>query len=247
MEKLPAKIHDDALPARVLTDAQEKFAVHFAAFGDPSAAYHHAYNVTTTRKASVQQMAYRLIRHPGIANRITALRNAAAAGDVMATRERLIADLEAMVDVDVASMVTLRVVPCAECWPDIAIAEAMGRGLKGEAPMPDLDAPNDGCAACAGAGRNVGHLTPTAELSLPARRLFKGLEFHDSGAVKRVLLHSQAALRIELHRLKGMHVDRSVNLTLNADLKPLKAGMTVEEALALMDSVETTDNVVSEQ
>ena len=249
METLPISTRDTSLPTRVLTAAQEKFAVHYAAFGDPSAAYHHAYNVTTTRRASVQQQAYRLMRHPGIVNRITALRNAAAAGDVMATRERLIADMEAMVDVDVASMVTLCVVPCAECWTDSAIADAMGRGLRGEAPMPELDDPNPACVPCAGAGRNVGHLTPTAELSLPARRLFKGLEFYDSGAVKRVLLHDQAALRIELHKLKGMHVDRSINLTLNADLKPLKAGMTVEEALALMDSVEVTDNnsVVSTQ
>jgi hypothetical protein len=123
----------------------------------------------------------------------------------------------------------------------------MGRGLRGEAPMPDTDAPRDDCPGCVGAGRSVGHLTNTAELSLPARRLFKGLEFFDNGMVKRVLIHDQAALRIELHKLKGMHVDRSVNLTLNADLQPLKAGMSVEEALALMDSVETDNSVVSDQ
>jgi hypothetical protein len=240
-----------AIADHPLTDSQERFATHYATFGSPVDAYRAGYDVTTTNVRTMRTAASRLLAHPAVARRVTALRNALAAGDVLATRERLIADLEAMVDVDVSSMVDLRVVPCAECWQDSALADAMERGLSGAAPMPDTGAPNPACVACAGAGRNVGHLTPTADMPLPARRLFKGLEFFDSGAVKRVLWHDQAALRIELHKLKGLHVERSVSLTLNADLKPLKAGMTVEEALALMDSVEVTDpdndSVVSQQ
>lgn len=70
--------------------------------------------------------------------------------------------------------------------------------------------------------------------------MFKGLEFFSDGGVKRVLLHDAAQLRIELHKLKGMHVDRSVSLNLNADIPPLKRGLSVEEALAIMQEIAPT-------
>ena len=65
--------------------------------------------------------------------------------------------------------------------------------------------------------------------------MFKGLEFFPDGGIKRVLLHDAAQLRIELHKLKGLHVDRSVNLNLNAEIKPLRDDMTHDEALALLN------------
>src|SRR6202008_1647956 len=97
LSKPPTQV---AASATLLTSTQEAFAVHYATFGDPVQAYRHAYDVTTTRRASVQQMAYRTLHHPAVSARITALRNAAAAGDEAVSRERLIADLEAMVNVD---------------------------------------------------------------------------------------------------------------------------------------------------
>lgn len=242
--------HASSAPARVLTAHQEAFALHYAAFGSPEAAYRHAYNVQTTRRASIQQAAYRVVHHPAVAARITALRNADAA-DELASRERLIADLEAMVNTDTNELMQLRVVPCPACWPtpetwETAAATALDAGQE----PPAEDEPNPRCVPCGGAGRKVGHLTSTADLSLPARRMFKGLEFFPDGGIKRVLLHDAAQLRIELHKLKGMHVDRSVSLNLTAELKPLKRGMTIDEALEIMQEVSpVTDDetVVSEQ
>jgi hypothetical protein len=200
-------------------------------------------------------MAYRTLRHPAVAARITALRNAAAAGDDAMSRERLIADLEAMVNVETSELMELRVVPCPACWPTPdAWTLAAAAAIDACRDVPSADEPNPSCMSCAGAGRNVGHLKNTADLPLPARRMFKGLEFFPDGGVKRVLLHDAAQLRIELHKLKGLHVDRSVSLNLNADIKPLKRGMTVEEALAIMQEIAPTadaatddDSVVSEQ
>lgn len=238
-------------PARVLTASQEAFATHYAAFGSAEAAYRHAYDVQTTRRASVQHMAYRALHHPAIAARITALRNADAANE-LASRERLIADLEAMVNVDTNELMQLRVVPCPACWPtpeawETAAVTALDAGHE----APSVDDPNPRCIPCGGAGRNVGQLVSTADLSLPARRMFKGLEFFPDGGIKRVLLHDAAQLRVELHKLKGMHVDRSVSLNLNADLKPLPANVSVEEALRMLETIAPApaddQTVVSEQ
>jgi len=237
-----------------LTASQERFAVHYAAFGDPVAAYQHAYNPTTTRRASLQQLAYRVRNHPAVAQRVVTLRNAAAANDATMSAHRLIRDLEDMVNVDTNDLMQLRVVPCPSCWPDDALAAAVGRAIAAQTQMPDSNAPRDDCPTCAGAGRPVGQLFNTADLPLPARRLFKGIQFYPDGGVKQVLLHDTAALRVELHKLKGMHIDRSVSLNLNADLKPLKRGLTVEEALQIMESIAPTESaalpaldVVSEQ
>lgn len=238
---LPSTTNVKLPPAALLTDSQERFAVHYATYGDPVAAYSHAYNPTTTKRASLQQLAYRVRNHPAVAQRVVTLRNAAAAGDATMSAHRLIRDLEDMVNVDTNDLMQLRVVACPTCWPDAVLAAAVGHALATQTPIPDASVPRDDCPACAGAGRPVGQLFNTADLPLPARRLFKGLEFFPEGGVKRVLLHDQAALRVELHKLKGMHVDRSINLNVNADLKPLKRGMSVEEAVAIMESLVPTD------
>jgi hypothetical protein len=229
--------HAASLPARVLTAQQEKFAQHYATFGSAELAYRHAYNVETTRRASVQQTAYRVLHHPAVAARITTLRNADAA-DELASRERLIADLEAMVNVDANELMQLKVIPCGACWPTpeawpMAAAAALDAGHE----APAEDEPNPKCVPCGGAGRNVGHLTNTADLSLPARRMFKGLEFFPDGGIKRVLLHDAAQLRIELHKLKGLHIDRSISLNVHADIKPLPANVSVEDALRMLETI----------
>lgn len=223
-----------------LTDSQERFAVHYATYGDPTGAYRHAYDVTTSNIKTQRAAASRLLAHPGVAARVMALRNAAAAGDATMSAHRLIRDLEDMINVDTNDLMQLRVVACPTCWPDEVLAVAVGRALATQTPLPDSDTPRDDCPSCVGAGRPVGHLFNTADLPLPARRLFKGIQFYPDGGVKQVLLHDTAALRIELHKLKGMHVDRSINLNVNADLKPLKRGMTVEEALQIMESIAPT-------
>jgi hypothetical protein len=221
----------------ILTPSQEAFAIHYATFGVAEAAYRHAYNVTTTRRASVQHTAWQTLHHPKVATRITAIRNAAAVNE-LATRESLIADLEAMVNVDTTELIQLRVVPCPACWPTAdAWTDAAAAALDAGHDAPAADEPNARCIVCAGAGRNVGQLTSTADLSLPARRMFKGLEFFPDGGVKRVLLHDAAQLRIELHKLKGLHIERSVSLNATVNVPAMPKNMTVEQAMELLSKL----------
>ncbi|MGO8854947.1 MAG: terminase small subunit [Steroidobacteraceae bacterium] len=240
----------------VLTAKQESFAAHYCTYGNAEAAYRHAYDSTTTRRASVQHAAWQTLHHPAVAGRITTLRNVQAAGDDAVSRERLIADLEALVSVSVEELMRLSVRECPACWLDdawdLAAAAALDRG---EEP-PASDEPNEFCKICAGAGRTVVHLTPTHLLSAPARRLFKGLELYGDQTVKRVLLHDQAQLRIELHKLKGMHVDRSVSLNAHVNVPALPKNISVADALDLLNKLSPVpldaddtplDNVVSEQ
>src|SRR5580698_251160 len=106
MEIVPTTKRTAPASARLLTAQQEKFAVHYCAFGSAEAAYRHAYDVKTTNRASVQTAAYRALHNPAVAARITMLRNSQAA-DELASRERLIADLEAMVNVDTNELMQL--------------------------------------------------------------------------------------------------------------------------------------------
>jgi hypothetical protein len=225
-----------------LTDAQERFAAHYATFGSPVDAYRASYDVVTSNVRTMRTQASRLLAHPAITARVVALRNAQAADGESLSKAVLIADLEAMVDVDPSTLMDVATVPCGLCWPDdMAIAKAAARAMAAREPMPAFDQPRSDCPACVGSGRLVGHITPTAQLPLAARRLIKGIEFYDGGGVKRVVYHDQATLRTELHKLRGLHVDRSVSLNLNAELKPLKRGMSVDEALAIMESIAPTE------
>lgn len=244
----------EPLPAVTLTKAQETFAAHFAAFGDPEAAYRHAYNVTTTRRRNVQSMGYKTLRHPVVKARITALRNAAAASDEAMSAARLIADMEALASADPNELMRLTVVNCRWCWgadhryqwrDDRELAEAMTRALasKGVEPMPDLAGgvgfrgdvePHAECPKCDGHGVGVPRFSDTSTVSPAARMLIKGLELHADGTVKRIVLHDQMAIRTELHRLRGLHVDRSVSLNVNANVPALKS-MTAAEAAAFLD------------
>jgi Terminase small subunit len=255
MSSLPTDITPRAaepLPAPLLTSQQEAFAMHYAAFGDPAGAYLHAYHVTTTRRASVQSMGYKTLRHPKVAARIRALRNAAAANDEATSAARLIADLEAIAYADSDEIMRLAVVNCRWCWgtghayqfrDDRELADACGKALAEHRPLPDMAGgvgfrgdrePYADCPRCDGHGVAVPRFSDTSDASPAARALIKGLELHADGSVKRVVLHDQMAIRTELHRLKGMHVDRSVSLNVNANVPALKS-MTADEAAAFLD------------
>jgi hypothetical protein len=263
MNQLPA-----ALPS--LTEREARFAEHFAVFDSPVDAYTASGEVApSTKRTSMQRAAYALLARPHVRARITTLRNQIAAAGPKATQAALVADLQDALTVDVAEIVRVTVVHCPHCysspaydtaWPILA-AQVLDSGSTDFPPNPlplghfDPDRePWSNCASCLGAGRNVVRMTSTDKLSAPARRLVRGYETHSDGSVKKLLLVDQTALRQELHRtVPGFYApDRSVSLNLNADIKPLKRGMTVEEALAIMQEVaplsEPNDpNVVSEQ
>jgi hypothetical protein len=251
-----------------LTDREARFAEHMAVFDDPAAAYQSSGEVgPTTKRVSMQRAAYALLSRPHVRARIVELRNQMAAIGPKATQAALVAELQEALAVDVAEIVRLTVVHCPNCyssdaynaaWPMMAAA-ALGDGSTDVPPMPLLVSefdpdrePWERCPQCLGAGRQVVRVTPTEKLSAPARRLVRGYELDSAGHVKKLLLVDQTLLRQELHRtVPGFYApDRSVSLNLNADIKPLKRGMTLDEALAIMEEVAPTPNdptIVSEQ
>jgi len=260
-----------ALPT--LTEREARFSEHYAVFDCPADAYLASGEVAaTTKRSSVLRSAYALLARPHVRARVTELRNQIAAAGPKATQAALVADLHAALDVDVAEIVRLDVVHCPDCysspaygdWWPLAFAKAMDAGAAEMPPQPlpaghfdPLRPAWDCCATCLGAGRQVVHATPTAELSPAARRLVRGYETYGDGTVKKIIVADQAALRTELHKtIPGFYAPTSsVSLNLNADIKPLKRGMTVEEALAIMQEIAPTadaapanhPNVVSEQ
>jgi hypothetical protein len=100
----------------------------------------------------------------------------------------------------------------------------------------------------------AGECTDTEKLSAPARALVKAIRRRSDGSVE-VVFHNRLDASDQLNRMQGVYVDRSVSLNLNADIKPLPKGMSIEEALAIMESVSPTQDalpsptssVVSEQ
>ena len=255
-----------ALPS--LTEREERFAQHYAVFDSPVDAYAASGDVApTTKRTSKQRAAYALLARPHVRARVTELRNQIAAAGPKSTQAALVADLQDALAVDVAEIVRLDVVHCPDCyssdayataWPIMAAA-AIDSGSANIPPNPipvghfDPDRePWSHCPRCLGAGRNVVRMTSTDKLSAPARRLVRGYECHADGSVKKLLLVDQTQLRQELHRtVPGFYAPAAtVSLNLNADIKPLKRGMSVEEALAIMQDVAPTSDdptVVSEQ
>ncbi len=205
-----------------MTSRQEVFARGYAEGLPAIDAYLSAFETTSSRGAA-RVSAFRLLRNPKVAARVKQLQEAAAKRSTRSA-EALIAELEEMVEADIGELVRLDMRACAQCW-----SEGEGEGA-GRDPNPD-------CIGCDGAGEPKVRFASTSDVSPGARRLLRGIELFPDGRVKRVLLHSQLEARIELHRLKGMHIDRSVSLNLNATVKPLPRGMSIEEALALMESV----------
>jgi hypothetical protein len=214
-----------------LTARQEAFARTYAEAGVATDAYISAFD--SSSRAAARVNACRLLRTPKVADRVRQLQDAAASRSVRSTAA-LLRELQEAVDADPNELVRLDVGSCEACWP--------GDADRSREPNPD-------CTGCHGGGHPHVKFTSTADASPGARRLLRGIELFPDGRVKRLLLHDQVALRIELHRLRGLHVDRSISLNLNADLKPLKRDMTVEEALAIMQELApvSDDSVVSVQ
>ncbi len=157
---------------------------------------------------------------------------AAAAGDAAPAIKARVAYLQRIATADPAEIARVVADPCADCWP------------------PDSDAlpPNPSCRKCRGEGTPRVVVTPTDELSSAGRALLKSVRQKADESIE-VRLHDQLQAIGLLNKMQGVYVERSVTLNLNAEIKPLKRGMSVEEAVALMESIApTTDrSVISDQ
>lgn len=245
-----------ALPS--LTEREARFAEHFAVYADPAAAYAASGEVApTTKRTSVQRAAYAILARPHVRDRIVELRNQIAANGPQATRAALVRALQEAADVDVREIVNVTRHHCPDCYANAAYADwwplAAAKAIDAlspdtpPAPLPEghfdhTREPWTNCAGCRGAGIAVTHWTPFDQLSPAARRLLRGVELFGDGALKKVLIADGSQIREQLHRtIPGFYAPTSsVSLNINADIKPLKRGMTVEEALAIMQEISPT-------
>lgn len=243
-----------------LTQRQENFARLFVETGIAVDAYRAAYNAEGSSRASARVEAYRLLRNPKVAARVREMQDATTDRSLRSTAA-LIRELEAMVDADPNELARIDVGACRWCWSDppgsfhwrdaAELGTAMDRyvaELASPKPLPVPDAsggygyrsdrePNPECSCCDGAGVARVKYTSTTDVSPGARRLLRGIELFPDGSLKRVLLHDQTALRVELHKLRGLHVDRSVSLNVNANVPALPKNLSVADALRMLESI----------
>lgn len=222
-----------------------------ANMGDARAAYESAYGCAGSSLATIRVNASRLLHTPRVQARIRELQEQAGA-QALRTTQHLVAELEESAAADPNELMSLLNGACRHCWGaggayhwrdvDEFCAAAERATLKGE-PCPTFDGgtgydfhrdANPDCRACDGVGLNRVRFNSSQDVSPGARRLLKGIELHSDGSLKRVHLHDQMAMRTELHRLRGMLVDRSMTLNVNATL-PTPKDITPEQALAYLD------------
>lgn len=240
-------------------------ARHLAAHDSPVAAYLHAYEPKTANRASLRNTAYRLANHPKVRARVAVL-TAAAAERSVTTNADLMAALEEVVEVDANELVAVVVSPCRYChgidhqwqWQSpaeyaLAVAKAIDSGetipndAGGYAFTLDRE-PHGECPRCHGAGDARVHFSSTAEASRGARRLLKGVELYPDGRLKRLHLHDQTALRVELHKLRGMHVDRSVSLNVSTNIPDFaEIANDPAKALDFLESIRPTKPPATER
>lgn len=194
LAELPYKVSTTQLSLR-----EEAFIIHLATEGDVAAAYRAAYPGVVKEAAKLGR---KMLNRADVNARLREHQEAISRIPTAISATRLIFELEEMVNADANELISVVHRPCFGCWPAIERHEE----------------PNDDCMACAGHGDRVVLLADTTKVSPGARRLFKGVELDQWGHVKKLLLHDQMAARVELHKLKGLHVERSINLNVNKNL-----------------------------
>jgi hypothetical protein len=238
------------VPDRTLTARQEAFCVAYAATGAAIDSYRATYGCETSSHATIRVNASRLLRQPRVAARVRELQEANGARALKST-QALIAELEEMVDADASELVSLLNGACRHCWGHqhhfqwrtsdefsdaVEAAQRKGEALPSASGGFGYDfgcEPNPDCPSCDGVGLNRVRYNSNANASQCARRLLRGIETYPDGSVKRVLLHDQTLLRMELHKLRGLSIERSMNLNINATL-PKMSDLSHDDAMAFL-------------
>ena len=230
--ELPYKVPDSTLPY-----LQERFVQEMVMQGHPGKAYIAAFGAGASSDPARAGRA--LLRQPAVMARLHVHQHAVAAMSVKST-DTLVRELEELVDADVNELISVQHGACRYChgvgnlylWRDMteyeqAVNDAILRGK----PTPQLQGgvgyrfdagPNPACTQCEGQGIKRVMLNNTDDVSPGARRLFKGVECHPDGSVKKLLLADQFAARQELHRIRGMHIDRQVSVSVTGNLPNAK-------------------------
>jgi phage terminase small subunit len=239
---------------------QEQFAVLIAEGHTAAEAYRRAYDIDSEdmKPGTIRRNAFNLRHTQAVADRVRHLQAQSAIRSVMSTSE-LMADLEAMATADLSELIRVENFNCRFCWGrghahqwiDAAeLARALdeyGRN-KGATPLPSAaggfgfvptGTANPDCPRCTGSGVQRVTLGNTADASPGARRLFKGCELFPDGSVKRILLHDQLEIRRELHKLRGLHVERAVSLSLHGEIPTGPTGGELTPAEAYLKMINT--------
>jgi hypothetical protein len=207
------------VPATTLPLQEERFVAEYAISGDRVAAYLTAFPGTPTR---VRAKAGALLARPFIQARLREHQEAITKIPATKSAARMIHELEEICEADPNELIRVVVTPCLGCWP---------------ASIPE-DGPNDDCPACKGRGETKTILADTSKVSPGARRLYKGVELYPDGSVKKLLVHDQMQARYELHRLKGMHVERSLSVSAHMNVPQMaEVVATPEDVEKFLDSL----------
>jgi hypothetical protein len=230
--ELPYKVPDSTLPFQ-----QERFVQEYVLSGNVKNAYIAAFGEGASAKP--ERAGRDLLRQPRIMARLHVHQHAVATMTVKSI-DALIRELEEMVDADVNEFISLKTGACRHCWGvgglylwrDMSEYEAaVMTSITLKKPPPELNGgvgyrfdqgPNPECVQCEGEGVQRVRIRETDDVSPGARRLFKGIECHPDGSIKKIILADQLPARQELHRVRGMHVERSLNVNANVNVPNAK-------------------------
>lgn len=230
--ELPYKVPPTSLPLEV-----ERFIQEYVICGSPGKAYRAVFG--EARSKSPAAAGRGLLARPEVIARLRMHQHAIAAMSVKTT-DTLVRELEEIVEADVSELIRITTGACRYCWGvggfyqwrdmaeyEKAVTDAINRGKTAPECTGGFEyrfkaGPNEDCTVCEGQGIQRIVVADAESLSPAARRLYKGLECYPDGTVKKLLLHDQLAARAELHRIRGMHVERSLNLSLSATLPDAK-------------------------
>jgi terminase small subunit-like protein len=221
----------------VLNPKREHFAQLYASHGNASRAYREAFDVSAgTKPGTVWQRAYELVHEPTVAERVRQLLAQAAEGTTISARARMLR-LQDIIEADPGEVFRIVTEPCAFCWRDpLALAAALDQAIAAGSDLPDSTAPQGDCAQCRGHGVQRVLVTDTDKLSASARKLLRSVRQKASGEIE-VRLHDQLAAADLLNRMQGSYIERSVTLNAHVAVKPLPAGLSVEDALRMLETI----------
>lgn len=232
LPELPYKVPDSTLPF-----LQERFVQEYVLSGNVKKAYVTVFGEGASAKP--ERAGRDLLRRPAVMARLHVHQHAIAMMSVKST-DTLIRELEEMVEADVNEFITIKVGACRHChgvgglylWRDMGeYEEAVNTAIRLQKPTPQLQGgvgyrfdagANPNCLQCEGEGLQRVFIKPTDDVTPGARRLFKGIECHPDGSIKKIILADQLPARQELHRVRGMHVERSLNVNANVNIPNAK-------------------------
>lgn len=231
-QELPYKVPPTTLPLEV-----ERFIQEYVICGSAGKAYRAVFG--EARSKNPASSGRDLLSRPDVIVRLRMHQHAIAAMSVKTT-DTLIRELEEIVEADVSELIRITFGACRYCWgvggfyqwrdmaeyeKAVKVAVELGKATPdctGGFQYRFTAGVNENCAVCEGQGIQRIVVADTETLSPGARRLYKGLECNPDGTVKKLLMHDQLAARAELHRIRGMHVERSLQLSLSATLPDAK-------------------------